>query len=163
MPENHTLSIDTHSPDETRRLGERVGSLAPPGSVVTLSGEMGAGKTRFAQGMAIGLGVPKDCYITSPTYAIINEYPGNRTFFHADLYRVSDPEELELTGFYENLEKNGVTAVEWPERMENFSLTRHLDTRIKITDEKSRRFIFFFNGQSWKNLLQNLTQHVNGA
>ncbi|VEN75441.1 tRNA (Adenosine(37)-N6)-threonylcarbamoyltransferase complex ATPase subunit type 1 TsaE [Candidatus Desulfarcum epimagneticum] len=163
MPPRDTLSIDTHAPDETRRLGARVGALAPPGSVVTLSGEMGAGKTRFAQGMALGLGVPKDCYITSPTYAIINEYPGDRPFFHSDLYRVSDPFELELIGFYEKIEKNGVTAVEWPERLGDFPLACHLDARIKITGEKSRRFIFFFNGQGWKNLLQSLTQYAKGV
>ncbi len=151
--ENDKFSIMTHSPGETRDIGEIVGSVAMPGSVIALTGEMGAGKTCFIQGLAQGLGTPGDYYITSPTYAIINEYPGRSPFFHIDLYRISDPLELDQIGFYEKLEKKGVVAIEWADRLgEKFFKKKNLKINIETTGDRTRKFIFF-NGHGWKNLL----------
>jgi tRNA threonylcarbamoyladenosine biosynthesis protein TsaE len=143
----------THSPEETQKIGKIVGSVAQQGSVIELTGDLGAGKTCFVQGIAQGLGTPDDCYITSPTYSIINEYPGRLDLFHADLYRISDPFELEMIGFYEKYEKEGVMAIEWPDRLESAVSNDHLHITIKPTDENSREIIFFFNGQKWENLV----------
>jgi len=127
--------------------------MAKPGSVIELTGDLGAGKTCFVQGLAQGLGIPDDCYITSPTYAIINEYPGRIDLFHADLYRINDPFELETIGFYENYEKKGVMAIEWPDRLEKTDFDDHLHVVIQSAGENSREINFFFNGQKWENLV----------
>jgi len=150
---NDEFSIITHSPEETQDVGEKVGSSAISGSVVALTGRFGAGKTCFIQGVARGLGVPDGYCITSPTYTIINEYPGRLAFFHVDLYRISDPMELDQIGFYENLEKKGLTAIEWAERLgRNFFKKNILNIKIENISDQTRKIIFF-NGHGWKNLL----------
>ena len=150
---NDRFSVLTHSPEETREIGKIVGSVAMPGSVIALTGELGAGKTCFIQGVARGVGTPDDYYITSPTYTIINEYPGRLPFFHIDLYRVSDPFELEQIGFYEKLEQNGLAAIEWADRLgENFFKKKILNIHIEAADDQKRKFVFF-SGHEWQNLL----------
>jgi tRNA threonylcarbamoyladenosine biosynthesis protein TsaE len=91
--------ITTCSALETLALGRRVGALARPGLVLALYGDLGAGKTVFVQGLARGLGVPEKCPVTSPTFTLINEYPGRLRLFHIDLYRISDLVELDDIGF----------------------------------------------------------------
>ena len=102
----------TSSEDETRSFGETLGSLLKAGDVVLLSGELGVGKTRLAQGIAKGLGCLAN--VTSPTFVLINEYPGDVTFFHADLYRLEKADLGEI-GLWDSTEQ-GVLVVEWPER-----------------------------------------------
>ncbi|MBW1982720.1 MAG: tRNA (adenosine(37)-N6)-threonylcarbamoyltransferase complex ATPase subunit type 1 TsaE, partial [Deltaproteobacteria bacterium] len=93
----------TASPEDTRRLAEILGSLLQPGDVIALFGELGSGKTVFAQGLARGLQVPESYYITSPTFSIVNEYPGRIPFYHIDLYRVAGDTEVEELGLVEIL------------------------------------------------------------
>lgn len=111
-----TLSLVSRSPEETRRIGERIGSCLSAGDLVTLSGELGGGKTLLAGGIAAGVGVPRDIPVTSPTYTIINAYGGRVPFYHADLYRIDDPSGIDHTGLWELLDDGGVVVVEWPER-----------------------------------------------
>jgi tRNA threonylcarbamoyladenosine biosynthesis protein TsaE len=87
------------------------------GSVVTLDGQLGSGKTCLTQGIARGLGVPKDFYVTSPSYSFMNEYPGRLGLLHVDLYRVKDAAELEDLGVDQMMEADGVTVIEWAEKM----------------------------------------------
>lgn len=104
----------SHSEAETEAEGRRLGeSIQSPG-VIWLYGEMGAGKTAFVRGLARGLGVTGT--VTSPTFAIVNEYSGRLPLFHFDLYRLTEPEELFDIGWEDYLARNGVCAVEWPER-----------------------------------------------
>ncbi len=102
----------TDSEEETRLLGEIFGKFLKAGDVILLSGELGAGKTRFAQGIAKGLGCSSN--VTSPTFVLINEYLGDITFFHADLYRL-EKADLDEIGLWDSTE-TGVLVVEWPER-----------------------------------------------
>lgn len=108
-------SFYTRSEDETRALGERLGRALERGDVVLLRGDLGAGKTRFAQGIAAGLGVVQP--VASPSYVLMNEYAGRVRLFHVDLYRIVDPGELEDLGLWDHAE-NGCLVVEWPERGE---------------------------------------------
>jgi tRNA threonylcarbamoyl adenosine modification protein YjeE len=96
------------------RLGALLGELLTPGDIVLLKGELGAGKTVFARGLAKGLGVSMDYDVVSPTFTLLNIYPGKCCFYHADLYRLSQGEVLDLELLDEAQE--GVLAVEWPER-----------------------------------------------
>ncbi len=111
----------TTSEDQTRALAAKLGAKLRPGDVVLLFGELGAGKTTFVKGLARGLEVPEDYYVQSPTFALINEYPGRVPLYHVDLYRL-EPEETYDLGL-EELVAQGVVAIEWPEKLP-FSLGR---------------------------------------
>ncbi|MGI6064934.1 MAG: tRNA (adenosine(37)-N6)-threonylcarbamoyltransferase complex ATPase subunit type 1 TsaE [Bacillota bacterium] len=109
-------TIQTYSPQETIALAERFASYLNPGTVIALSGELGAGKTMFAKGVAKGLGVNE--HITSPTFTIINEYYGQVPFYHMDAYRLSDESEALDIGMEDYFSYSGIILVEWPERVE---------------------------------------------
>lgn len=105
----------THSPKETRSLGEELGKLLRPGDVLVLRGEMGAGKSELTRGIAKGLQV--DGPILSPTFTIMQAYDSGRLpLYHFDWYRIDDPEELFEIGTEEYLSGEGVSVVEWPDR-----------------------------------------------
>ncbi len=112
---------------------------------------MGGGKTVFVQGLAKGLDVPSDFYITSPTYTIVNEYPGRLKLFHADLYRISGgisgAAELFDIGFEEFYDESGVIVVEWADRLAPEELEEDLAISIRITGDLTRTFTLFFYGQ----------------
>ena len=108
------MEYRTETPQETEALGEALGRVLPPGSVVAYTGGLGAGKTAFTRGLARGLGIPDR--VTSPTFTIVNEYEGGRLpLFHFDWYRLSDAEELFDIGWEDYLSRGGVCAVEWSE------------------------------------------------
>jgi tRNA threonylcarbamoyladenosine biosynthesis protein TsaE len=97
-------------------LGERIGRASAAGTVIALRGGLAAGKTTLAKGIARGLGIEEE--ITSPTFTLLNEYPGAKPFFHMDAYRLSGPEDFRALGSDEVLYGKGVSAVEWSERVE---------------------------------------------
>ena len=105
------------SPGETFAIGGRLGELAWPGLVVLLSGELGAGKTCFAQGVAAGLHVAQEVPVTSPSYTLLNIHQGRLPLYHFDLYRLASVGDLEELGYDEQAERDGVTLVEWAERL----------------------------------------------
>jgi tRNA threonylcarbamoyladenosine biosynthesis protein TsaE len=133
-------TIDSQSPAETAQLGERVGRALVAGDVVALTGELGAGKTAFVQGVAVGLGIRGR--VTSPTFTIVNEYEGPIPLFHVDFYRLEHAAELINVGFDDYFERGGVVVVEWAERYAESLPADRLDVRIEITGPESRRFSF---------------------
>ncbi|MGB9773439.1 MAG: tRNA (adenosine(37)-N6)-threonylcarbamoyltransferase complex ATPase subunit type 1 TsaE [Bacteroidota bacterium] len=107
----------SHSEEETRRIASAFSNDLQPGDVVALYGQLGTGKTRFVQGIGEGLGITH--HITSPSFTLIHEYRGGRLpLFHFDLYRIEDVSEFSETGYEEYLYDDGVTCIEWAERME---------------------------------------------
>lgn len=108
----------SHSPEETRALGEAWGRQAPAGWLIGLTGELGAGKTQLVQGLARGLGVPERVH--SPTFALVNEYRGGRLpLLHLDLYRLDTPAQIAAAGLGEYLARpDAVVVIEWAERWE---------------------------------------------
>lgn len=105
----------SRSPEETERIGLRIGRRLGPGSVVALYGDLGAGKTTMAKGIAAALGIdPRD--VTSPSFTIVCEHPGRVPLYHIDLYRTTGPEDLESTGAWDAVGGEGVAVIEWPER-----------------------------------------------
>ena len=105
----------TNSEAETILEGEKFGLNLGPGAVVALYGELGAGKTAFTRGLALGLGITMN--VSSPTFTIVNEYPGNVPLFHFDMYRLENEYELFDIGWDEYIERGGVCVVEWSEKV----------------------------------------------
>jgi tRNA threonylcarbamoyladenosine biosynthesis protein TsaE len=114
-----TLNILSKSAEETLRLGEILGRCLLAGDVVALLGELGSGKTCITQGIARGLGVSLNYHVTSPTFTLINEYPGDVTLYHLDIYRLSGPIDLEDLGYEEYFYGDGVVVIEWAEKIES--------------------------------------------
>ncbi|MEO7002273.1 MAG: tRNA (adenosine(37)-N6)-threonylcarbamoyltransferase complex ATPase subunit type 1 TsaE [Ktedonobacterales bacterium] len=110
------LTLRSRSADETRRLGDLLGRVLAAGDVVLLSGALGAGKTAFTQGIAVGLGVRVT--VNSPTFTLLKEYAGRLPLYHFDLYRIDNADEVLSLGFAEYFEGNGVSVIEWAERAE---------------------------------------------
>ena len=105
----------SHGVEETEDMGRRLGAVLRPGAVVAYRGDLGAGKTAFTRGLAGGLGCA--ARVTSPTFTIVNEYDGPIPLFHFDMYRLGGPEELFDIGWDDYLDRGGVCAVEWSERV----------------------------------------------
>jgi len=152
MPED--ITIRTDGPEATRSAGIELGRLLGPGDMVCLYGELGAGKTTFVQGIALGLGVA-DKYVTSPTFSLVNEYSGTLTLYHIDLYRLSSPEELEEVGFSE-YPGTGVAAVEWPELAGDMLPEDRIEVTITPAGDNSRVISVVFMGDIRQDILEGL-------
>ena len=128
--------ISTGSPEQTREIGRAIGEKSLAGDILLLTGELGAGKTCFIQGLAEGLGVPG--YVRSPTFVLTHQYSGRLTLFHLDLYRIDGPLEAWSLGLEEQLFGGGVCAVEWadraPELFPDSCLWVHLDYESDSSD-----------------------------
>jgi tRNA threonylcarbamoyladenosine biosynthesis protein TsaE len=124
------------SPQATAELGERLASVARPGDVVCLWGELGAGKTVLAKGFGRGLGVAGT--ISSPTFILMAEYEGGLPLFHVDLYRLADASEALLGGLLDERQADGVTLVEWPDRLGAALPSDRLDIRIAGAGDEAR-------------------------
>ena len=112
--DQHSLDFISHSEAQTRRLGARLGQLLEGGEIIALQGDLGAGKTRWVQGVGHGLQVSQ--YVTSPTYTLVNEYPGRLTLYHIDLYRITQAAEALAFGLEDYVYGEGVCLIEWAER-----------------------------------------------
>lgn len=155
------FEITTQTLEESLEVGRILGSVVKAGTLITLSGGLGSGKTSFVQGFARGLEVPEGYYVTSPTYNIINEYPGRHTLYHIDLYRIGDESELEEIGFEEIAESDGVVAIEWPERLSGGYLDPDIHIQLESTGETSRKISFSVYRLDSINLLQSLDKEKN--
>lgn len=110
------MKIVTNSPEETIEAAKKLGSLLRAGDMIAYRGRLGAGKTTFTRGLAIGLGLGDN--VTSPTFALVNEYRGEKlTLYHFDMYRIQSEEDLESTGFFDYPFDESVAAVEWSENI----------------------------------------------
>ena len=124
------MEFITNSPLETEKVGEALGKVLQPGTILAYEGDLGAGKTAFTRGLARGLGAKEQ--VTSPTYTIVNEYlSGRMPLFHFDMYRLASSDDLWDIGWEDYLERGGVCAVEWSENVEDA-----MDGAIIITIEK---------------------------
>ena len=124
------------SPDETEALGVRIASCLSPGAVVALRGDIGAGKTCLTKGIARGLGIEDT--VTSPTYTIINEYHGPVSLYHIDAYRLTGDQDFENTGAHELFESDGITIVEWSERIPRSIPSTAITISITISGSSDR-------------------------
>jgi tRNA threonylcarbamoyladenosine biosynthesis protein TsaE len=154
-PQHYTYT--PHSPEETIRFGVQLGRQLFPGALIALSGELGSGKTCLVQGIARGLDVPEGLYVTSPTYTLINEYHGRLTLFHIDVYRLEGVPDLEDIGFSDILAADGVTVIEWAEKVLDGLPQERLSIRLSILNDRSRSLEITGYGQKYRNIISALT------
>ena len=129
------MIIETNSAKETFRLGEKLGQQALPGQIYTLNGDLGVGKTVFTQGVARGLGIQEP--VNSPTFTIVQEYPeGRLPFYHFDVYRIGDVEEMEEIGYDDYFFGDGVCLIEWAKLIEEILPEQVISVTIEKNLEK---------------------------
>ena len=128
------IKIITSSSGETRKAGQILGEFLKPGDLICLNGDLGAGKTVFVSGVAKGLEIEEP--VTSPTFTLVNEYEGRIPFFHFDVYRIYDPEELYDIGFEEYFYRGGAVCIEWSNLIESILPQDRLEIEIIRIPEK---------------------------
>ena len=144
----------TKTTEETKRLAEKLAVLLRPSDVVTLKGDLGAGKTTFTKGIGAGLGVTRT--INSPTFTIVKEYMGELPLYHMDVYRLENSEED--IGFDEYFNGDGVSIVEWPQFIQDFLPSNRLDIIMNVEDEHSRTITFCPRGIDFERICEELAR-----
>jgi tRNA threonylcarbamoyladenosine biosynthesis protein TsaE len=145
------------SPEETRSLGIKLAGLLQSGDFIALHGELGAGKTLFAQGVACGLGVSRETPVTSPTYTLLNIYPARVPLYHFDLYRLNSDTDASDAGFEEYFFGDGVSLVEWPQRLVSLLPSDRLEIFFSYLDDQTRRIEFHPFGDRFIRMVAALT------
>jgi len=146
----------TLSAEETHALGAALGQILTAGDFIALIGDLGSGKTHFVKGVAAGLGVPDDVPVTSPTYTLLNIYPGRIPLYHFDLYRLSGAEQVDDLGFAEYFSGDGVCLVEWAERLGGILPSEHLSISFSHAGDDRRRLVFSAAGARAGELMRDL-------
>ncbi len=147
-----TYQITTHTVEETIQLAEKLAILLKPGDVIMLEGDLGAGKTTFTKGIAVGLGVKRN--VTSPTFTIIKEYEGELPLYHMDVYRLEHSDED--IGFDEYFNGDGICIVEWARYIQDYLPQNRLEITISYINEHSRELAFTAWGDHFKYVLNEL-------
>lgn len=155
--------IASHRAGETRKLGRLIGQSLKPGSLVALSGELGSGKTQFIKGLARGLGVDRSYHVSSPSFVLINEYPGRIPLYHLDLYRLSRGKDLEEMGLEEYFYGNGVTAIEWAEKATLLMPSQHIWVDIRWTGPNTRELIIRAVGKENVQIVGSVRKKLEGG
>ena len=133
------IKYKTESPEETIELASKIGAVLRKGDVIAYRGGLGAGKTTFTRGLAIGAGLEDE--VTSPTFALINEYHGNLDMYHFDMYRIEGTDDLETTGFFDYPMDESVFVIEWSENISEILPENTIYIEIKRTGDESREII----------------------
>lgn len=134
---DHTRAVVPRAPlcsaavEATRELGRRLGDAAFPGTLLAVFGQLGAGKTQLAKGVALGLGVTT--VVNSPTFVLMNEHSGRLRFFHIDAYRLAEADEAVAAGLVDERQASGVTLVEWADRLEGALPDERLEIALELT------------------------------
>ena len=131
-----SMKLITYDETETEQAGAKFAEKLRAGDVVALFGGLGAGKTAFVRGMCRGLGI--ECQVSSPTFTIVNEYPGKIPLFHFDMYRLNSADELFDIGWEDYIERGGICAVEWSENVKEAFFPGTIKVSIKKIDDNTR-------------------------
>lgn len=160
--DSSTVEFFSHSPDQTRRVGMRLGALLQPGDLVCLSGDLGSGKTTLVQGMAQGWGSLDQ--VSSPTFVLCNMYrrPDGHALFHLDAYRLQsalEAEDLDL----DQMVENGALVVEWPDRIRSALPQTCLWVDLRWMAEEQRGMVFIPHGAHYETLVTEFRRRVYGG
>jgi tRNA threonylcarbamoyladenosine biosynthesis protein TsaE len=151
-----SLSRDLPDLAATESLGRRLGALLFPGAVVALNGPLGAGKTHLVRAIAEGAGLTDGRIVSSPTFVLLQEYPARLTVYHFDAYRLRSEEEFFDLGGHEILSGDGVSLIEWAERIPRCLPAEHLSIRLDVTGESSRHVLLEANDRAYHAVLSAL-------
>ncbi|MBO5409873.1 MAG: tRNA (adenosine(37)-N6)-threonylcarbamoyltransferase complex ATPase subunit type 1 TsaE [Clostridia bacterium] len=144
--------IITNSVTETEEVGFKLGSSVKPNTVVAMFGDLGAGKTAFTRGFTKGMGI--DCDVSSPTFALVNEYHGSgKTVYHFDMYRISGWDDLYSTGYFDYLDTGACLIIEWSENIEAVLPENCVKVTINKTDNYDERRIIITGDDSVENII----------
>lgn len=144
--------IITNSVTETEEVGFKLGSSVKPNTVVAMFGDLGAGKTAFTRGFTKGMGI--DCDVSSPTFALVNEYHGRgKTVYHFDMYRISGWDDLYSTGYFDYLDTGACLIIEWSENIEAVLPENCVKVTINKTDNYDERRIIITGDDSVENII----------
>jgi tRNA threonylcarbamoyladenosine biosynthesis protein TsaE len=152
------ITIATGSREETADVGRRLGSLAAPNDVIALTGDLGAGKTCLAQGIALGLGIVE--HVPSPTFNLLLVHPGVLTLYHFDLYRLQRGRDLEDIDLYSTVESGGVSVIEWADRFPDEIPEDRLEVVMEVTGPDERRLTLVPHGARAQELLREFAAKV---
>ena len=144
----------SHSPEETREFAKKLARLAFPGAVIALWGTLGAGKTAFTQGLALGLDIAGE--IASPTFALMHVHEGRLPLYHFDLYRLAGEEDLDTVGADDYWFGRGVSAIEWPQRAGALLPENRLDVEITVGEGTERTLCLTAHGARYEQWLEEL-------
>jgi tRNA threonylcarbamoyladenosine biosynthesis protein TsaE len=150
------LPLATATPEDTRRVGEALAVLLRPGDVVSLSGDLGAGKTTLVQGAARGLGVEQP--VVSPTFTLVREYAGPTPIYHVDVYRLDRIQEVLDIGFEEMMDDHAVVFVEWGAGIESILPDDHLRIELSIQGTNEDRAIVLSAAADWGGRWERLME-----
>jgi len=150
------LKLISDSREQTLETGRIIGSVLERGDIVALIGELGSGKTCLTQGLAQGLGVAENVPVVSPTFTLINEYPGRVPLVHLDVYRLSGPRDLEDMGYEEYFYGGGVIVIEWAEKVRDILPEKTLFVCMRYVDENTRELILEGPEEKMKMLEERL-------
>jgi tRNA threonylcarbamoyladenosine biosynthesis protein TsaE len=153
--------LSSTTPEQTHQWGKLLGILLERGDVVALKGELGAGKTTLAQGIAEGLGVSRDYYVTSPTFTLINEYKGRIPLYHLDFYRINTSAEVEHLGLEEYFQGEGVSIIEWPEKIEPFLPSECLMILLEYVDYHVRKLSLWGRGHRYGEMVERIGKKIS--
>ncbi len=148
--------VSTNCPEETAAFGASLAQILVPGDFIALIGDLGAGKTQFARGVAAGLRVDLSIPITSPTYTLLNIYQGRLPLYHFDLYRLQGDQDVVDLGFAEYFYGEGVCLVEWAERLAGELPEEHLSISFSHSGDDTRVLDFKASGQRAEDILRKL-------
>jgi len=154
----HKIVLQTRSASETARIGKAIGNRLLPGDVVALVGELGAGKTQFIRGLAAGVGIGNATYISSPSFTLIHEYPGEIPFYHIDLFRLGNEKEADELGLDDYFRGTGITAIEWADRIPSLLPKEILFIFIAYIDKDIRSLEIAGKGKRYEDLVKEFSE-----
>jgi tRNA threonylcarbamoyladenosine biosynthesis protein TsaE len=157
-PKEENWEVLTRSPKETLRMGKILGERLKPGDAVALIGDLGAGKTTLAKGIARGAGVEDEGEVTSPSFVLVNEYQGRFPVYHADLYRLEQAREMEDLGWEEFIFGDGISLMEWAEKIPGVLPEERIEIRISWVSEQERKFVITGKGTRASRIVQVLKE-----
>ena len=155
--------FQTKSTSETIRVGKDIGRWLLPGDVVALVGELGAGKTQFIKGLAAGVGIENSAYVSSPSFTLIHEYPGQMPFYHIDLFRLGREQEAEDLGLEDYFLGRGITAIEWADKIPSLLPKELLFISIAYVDKDIRSLEIVGKGKHYLNLVDQIQSSEFGV
>ncbi len=150
--------FQTRSTFETIRVGKNLGRQLLPGDIIALVGELGAGKTQFIKGLAAGVGVGNSTYVSSPSFTLIHEYPGETPFYHIDLFRLGGEKEAQELGLEDYFQGSGIAAIEWADKILSLLPKELLFVSIAYEDKNLRTLEITGRGNRFEELVKELSE-----